>query len=347
MIFSYVIYAPNIHQGGGKTLLLSILQVLKDRSDILLILDDRLQLENLKLVCRVIRVKPNIFYRFFLECRLKFIVPSHARLLSLANLPPLFSSQAVEYVFIQNRYLVDPNPSLRTFTSRIRLRLIVERYWLRQRASKVTTFIVQNEVMRTLVRKSLHTDSQVIPFIPPYNDCSKQSTPHQQAQYDFVYVASGEPHKNHLRLLDAWIILAEKGIYPSLALTLDEVTFRGLCKLIKEAVAKHNLQIFNLGNLSASDVRSLYATSRALVYPSLYESFGLPLIEAVSYGLPVLAGNSDYILEVIELTDTFDATNPASIADAVLSFTFNQARLKTNLFTASEFLHQTIFNGQK
>lgn len=346
MIFSYVIYAPNIHQGGGKTLLLSILEVLKDRSDILLILDDRLQLDELKLVCSVIRVKPNILHRFFLECRLKFIVSNNAKLLSLANLPTLFSSQAVEYVFIQNRYLVDPSPCLRKFAGRIRLRLIIERYWLKIRASKVSSFIVQNEVMRTLVKISLNSDSQVIPFIPSNGIYTKQSKLNRQTQYDFVYVASGEPHKNHISLINAWIILAEKGVYPSLALTLDETDYKELCTLINRAVDEYSLKIVNFGNLSSSNIRTLYDVSRALVYPSLYESFGLPLIEAVNHGLPVLAGNSDYILEVIKPTSLFDATNPTSIANAVISFSFEKASLKATLFTASEFLHKTIFQGE-
>lgn len=62
----------------------------------------------------------------------------------------------------------------------------------------------------------------------------------------------------------------------------------------------------------------MYGQSRAAIYPSLFESFGLPLLEAKEAGLPVLASERDYVRDVIEPNITFDPLSPLSIARAVM-----------------------------
>jgi glycosyltransferase involved in cell wall biosynthesis len=54
-----------------------------------------------------------------------------------------------------------------------------------------------------------------------------------------------------------------------------------------------------------------------LIYPSQLESFGLPLVEAVSLGLDVIASELDYVRDVVYPVQTFDPTSALSIARAV------------------------------
>jgi glycosyltransferase involved in cell wall biosynthesis len=135
--------------------------------------------------------------------------------------------------------------------------------------------------------------------------------------HDFVYVSSGEAHKNHRRLVEAWILLAQAGHFPSLALTLDPRSFPELCAWIESRSREHKLRIENKGVLPYSDIRELYRASGALIFPSTLESFGLPLIEARNAGLAVLAPELDYVRDVVNPDQVFDPVSATSIARAV------------------------------
>ena len=73
----------------------------------------------------------------------------------------------------------------------------------------------------------------------------------------------------------------------------------------------------NVGVLPHDRLLAMYRASGALIYPSSFESFGLPLIEARQAGLPVLAPELDYVRDVIDPDETFDPRSPISIARAV------------------------------
>ena len=60
--------------------------------------------------------------------------------------------------------------------------------------------------------------SVIIPFADTIKFSKSGKT---KLVYDFIYVATGEPHKNHKRLIEAWKILGRDGIKPSLCLTID------------------------------------------------------------------------------------------------------------------------------
>jgi glycosyltransferase involved in cell wall biosynthesis len=67
-------------------------------------------------------------------------------------------------------------------------------------------------------------------------------------------------------------------------------------------------------------MQRLYEHSRALVYPSLLESFGLPLLEARQAGLSIIAAELDYVRDLIDPEEAFDPRSPRSIARAIKRF---------------------------
>jgi glycosyltransferase involved in cell wall biosynthesis len=69
--------------------------------------------------------------------------------------------------------------------------------------------------------------------------------------------------------------------------------------------------------LGRAEIDAAYRQSGALIFPSLTESFGLPLIEARGRDLPILAGELDYVRDVCVPVETFDPRSPRSIARAV------------------------------
>ena len=138
-------------------------------------------------------------------------------------------------------------------------------------------------------------------------------------RWDFLYVADGVAHKNHLRLLEAWRLLAEEGLRPTLALTLGERD-RALVDLVEAAIRRDGLNIENVGALPHAAMLRAYHEAGALVFPSTAESFGLPLIEAERSGLPVVASERDFVRDVCVPAQTFDPDSAVSIARAVKRF---------------------------
>jgi len=320
-----VIHAVNIHQGGGRELLNSLLNTFPFQFEIIALLDTRMKTqycihERLKLI----HFKPTLFERFKAERWLKKHVCSEDLVLCFGNLPPIYKLKGCTVVFLQNRYLIE-NISLNGFSFRVRLRLAIERLWLSMRLWNADEFVVQTPTMKIFME--IMTRGRIpVSVLPFVSDPSGYSRSLPQTKYnkfidiDFLYVASGEPHKNHRRLIAAWRLLAKEGLYPSLCLTLDETHFPELIRLIDEMRYRFGLKVTNAGRVPHHDVLELYKKSMALIYPTTFESFGLPLIEARQAGLPVLASELDYVRDVIDPEQTFDPESAVSIARAVKRF---------------------------
>ena len=160
-----------------------------------------------------------------------------------------------------------------------------------------------------------------------------------------MYVASGDPHKNHRQLVEAWCLLAKEGLFPSLKLTVDNQQFPRLCAWIADKGKQHHLNIENLGNLDDERVSKLYSRAGALIYPSTLESFGLPLVEARQACLPVLASELDYVRDVLDPDQSFDPGSKVSIARAVKRF-LGIAEEGAPLLDAHGFLGKIIKPGK-
>ena len=130
---------------------------------------------------------------------------------------------------------------------------------------------------------------------------------------EFVFISNPSPQKNYTTLLDAWEYLLEKGYKPTLHVTIDETGPQYITR-INELNAKGA----RIVNHVYVDPRELYFNCPYLVFPSIMESFGLPLIEAVDSGMKVLASNLPYVHDVITPSLTFEPYDKVSIADAVI-----------------------------
>ena len=249
--------------------------------------------------------------RFRAELTLRRLAADADAVLCLGNLPPLFRLAAPVTLYLQNRNLVGPR-DLGEFRFSDRLRIAVEREWLRSRLSNVDEILVQTPTMAALVRRHFGREARVLPFLP--GDMNTGAP--QDKRFDFIYVASGEPHKNHRTLVEAWALLAREGITPSLCLVLGANDAGPLIAWIEER-AQGGLDLHLFHGLPRVEVLRLYAASRALVFPSGFESLGLPLLEARAAGLPILAGELDYVRDVVEPAQTFDPASAVSIARAV------------------------------
>jgi glycosyltransferase involved in cell wall biosynthesis len=121
------------------------------------------------------------------------------------------------------------------------------------------------------------------------------------------YPARRWPHKNHKRLYEAFEIVREKR--PELRLVLTGGGDFSDAPVGVEA----------RGHVPWEDVVTLLRTASALVFPSLYEGFGLPPLEAMACGCPVACSDAGALPEVVDgAARLFDPYKPSAIAEGVL-----------------------------
>jgi glycosyltransferase involved in cell wall biosynthesis len=176
-------------------------------------------------------------------------------------------------------------------------------------ARSAEAVIVTSEFVRERAQDALGLSGDRIHVVPHAIDHSLFRTAEEEREPIVLYPARGWPHKNHARLFQAFASLRETR--PQLRLIL---TGGGLERLepLPEGVE-------NLGEVPASQLASLYRRAACLVYPSLYEGFGLPPLEAMACGCPVAASSAGAIPEVCgDAAVFFDPTDVDAMAAAML-----------------------------
>lgn len=133
-----------------------------------------------------------------------------------------------------------------------------------------------------------------------------------------LHVGTLEPRKNLIRLMEALRAIADRD--PELCLVL--VGGKGwLYEDIFASVARLGLagRVIFPGYIAEADLPAVYNLAEALAYPSLYEGFGIPPLEAMACGVPVVSSNSSSLPEVVgDAALLVEPTDTAALADALL-----------------------------
>jgi glycosyltransferase involved in cell wall biosynthesis len=134
-----------------------------------------------------------------------------------------------------------------------------------------------------------------------------------------LYVGNIKPHKNLERLIDAFDRLRHEAGFETLKLVIigDQLTrYQGL----RRAVHRHKLykHVRFFGFVPLETLAVLYRLAGVFVFPSLYEGFGLPPLEALASGTPVVTSNASSLPEVVgDAAVLVDPYDPDSIADGM------------------------------
>jgi len=331
-----LIYAPSIHCGGGLSLLTALLSVVPDGS--IVIVDERLPVKEQALKrFSCYRIQPRFWHRLQAERLLKVLSKKQDKVLCFGNLPPMFPLKSNVSVFIQNRHLVEKK-LMEKMPLKLHLRLTMERIWLRFFHKNADHIIVQTQTMKSLAEGIVTQPVSIAPFMTLFNNKKIQQKKVAKS-YEFIYVASGEPHKNHHQLIQAWVELAKQNKFPSLCLTVQNSAFPEVSAEIQRAVQNYGVKIKNVGY--SDDIQGLLLESQSLIFPSILESFGLPLLEAQQAGLPIIASELDYVRDVVELAESFDPYSAMSIARAVCRF-MGDKNEKAKILNAQGFLDKVF-----
>ncbi|MBI3457612.1 MAG: glycosyltransferase family 4 protein [Candidatus Rokubacteria bacterium] len=172
-----------------------------------------------------------------------------------------------------------------------------------------------------------------------------------------LFVGNLEPRKNLVRLIEAFARVRARGLAAAHA-PRPQLVLAGtrgwLYGDVFRAVEAHRMaaDIVFTGYVPPADLPALYAGAACFVFPSLYEGFGLPVLEAMAVGTPVVASRVGAIPEVAgDAALLVDASRPAEIAEAVEAMLGDAAlraeliargRARARLFTWEAVARQTL-----
>jgi glycosyltransferase involved in cell wall biosynthesis len=141
-----------------------------------------------------------------------------------------------------------------------------------------------------------------------------------------LYTGNIKPHKNLDRLIEAYAELRRRGIEDHKLLIIgDEVSrYPNLRRLVHRFQLHQHVRF--LGFVPDATLAALYRLAAVFVFPSLYEGFGLPPLEAMAAGAPVVTSNVSSLPEVVgDAALLIDPTSPHAIADAIAQVLSNPA----------------------
>lgn len=331
--------ASNCHVGGGKTLLIGFIKGLSDLNEnVVIFIDYRFQPTITPRNVVFIKVKP--LNRFLVGFKIRKEANHNDIILYFGNLPPFLKFETKNvYLMLSFRFYIDLI-RLTGFSVLHKLKLHLERIYFKIFLGNVSCVIVQTSTMRRLLVNSGYKKQIHVWAFDDIGDISmnnKKSLIKEPGS--FLYVASLLPYKNHKRLLQAWKNLKDSGLNNRLYLTLDQDN--SLKKWIEDFVTDNNLNVLFLRDLPREQLIKYFEKAEVLIYPSLYEAYGLPLIEAKKYQLKILASDIDYSWDFIVPDGFFNPSDVDSISRAVKRY-LNKPDTLDKIYTSKEFINKLL-----
>jgi len=291
--FSVRVHYTNVHGLGAKQVITSLLPSLRKQVHVSVHYvpdDEKLQSElgrrDAEHFFVYKRRLPKAISRLF-ECLLggsRF--EGDGPLLVLGDLP--LRVRGNQYVLVHSPHLVSPNThsSLKEFAT-----FWVSRQILKLNSKFVTAFFVQSEIVAEALKKTLGITSNevvVIPSPPPNWVSAEQRIrigrhSDQSDKLSLFYPAAEYPHKNHRVIWAAQNTPEWSRLVHEMIVTIPR----------KAREAHHATSVFS-GTLMPDQVLEIYSKADALVFPSKNETVGLPLLEAMVLGLPIVVSDLPY-----------------------------------------------------
>lgn len=322
-----LIDAVYINSSGGKKILNLFLMQFKDHlsKNYEFLFDDRVDDKILKIVegYNINLIKPeekqrSIFY--------KKISKKLTSSICLANIPPPIKLKSKVFIYFHNDLFLSPNKAGSLLSVMI---LSIKKLYIYLKKSENYAWVVQTQLMKNKLSSKLLISKKNIHVLPIFEKKTNKYNS-KKNKNTFLYVCSKAKHKNLKRLIDAFNIIQNKhNIDLYLNLTIDDE------KYFIEKVFKKNknprLKIINNGILNSTELKSLYSKSEFLIYPSLIESLGLPLIEAINCDCKVISADLPYVHEVIIPSLIFNPYSVISIANSIDNAINNKNLKKSKL----------------
>ncbi len=203
------------------------------------------------------------------------------------------------------------------------------RYYFPKFAKKAKKIITVSNYSKQDIVSTYKIDQAKVTVV--YNGANEQYEPIEYNQQQlirdeftngnpfFLFVGSLHPRKNVQRLIDAFEIISSKNSEIRLVIVGSSMWNENNLKITDNIIHK----IIFTGHLETSKLTKLMASAKALTYVPYFEGFGIPLVEAMKCGTPILAANATCLPEVAEnaaiYCNPFDVKDIANGMDRILS----------------------------
>jgi len=304
-----------LNSEGGKAILFQFIHYLienKINENYYFLIDERVSKKNILLnKIKFEFIKPSETKRkfFYLKNKTKY-----TSILCFSNVPPPIKLKQNVFIYFHNTLFLNPINTNLSFYNRATN--LLKKTYIKFLNQKNYQWIVQTELIKNKVCHSFSVSDNRIKVFPIF-DSKYNNQKLNKGKNRFLYVSNLSKHKNHHKLLNAFINSASKSTeLIELHLTILEEEYAK--SIYSTKIAAKNLKIINHGVLSKIDLYTLYNLSNFLIYPSLNESFGLPLIESINNNCKVIAADLEYVSEIIQPSLKFDPNSESSISKSIL-----------------------------
>lgn len=311
--------AVYINNGGGLVLLKYLIDFFeKKSSDVFYLLDSRVESYFNEIdVGKKEFISNSILERhlFYKKNKDKF-----DKVVCFGNLPPTVRLNAKVLVYFhQPLFLKIP----KDFSFKNKIIYYIKQNILNFLKSNADLWLVQSEFVRLeLSKKYFSGEGEKIIKLPFYPRLNFSNVDVQRTESSFLYISNSSPHKNYYKLIEAFCLAYESVKMGSLTVTVPDSDIK-LCELIHKK-NKLGYPIVNVGFIDREKLVELYLSHEYLIFPSLAESFGLGLAEAIDGGCKVIAADLNYTYEVCEPSLVFNPYSIESIKNAIITAIQNE-----------------------
>lgn len=324
-----------INNGGGKILLdYLILKLNNSNIDVYFLLDDRIIGKHPEVKPDKVEYLKGSFVKrhsFYSKNKHRF-----SKVLCFGNLPPNIRLNAEVFTYFHQPMYLDI-PKEFSFVDRLKFRFKI--IILKHIAKNTDYWLVQSDFINKKIQSKLGFQSNSIKVLPFYPEFSSLELSIIREENTYLYVSNGTPHKNHRRLVDVFCQFYDKHEIGKLMLTINN-DYPEVLELIGKRIGM-GYPIENIGFVDRLTLQKKYLSSEFLIFPSLTESFGLGLIEAIECGCKVIGADLPYMYEVCEPSLIFNPLDENSIFNA-LENALNSETIKPSLARIQNNINQII-----
>jgi glycosyltransferase involved in cell wall biosynthesis len=224
-------------------------------------------------------------------------------------------------------------------------------------AKRAELIIAVSEFERERIIEGLNIAPEKVKTI--HNACGKHFTP-ERNEYELItfrqkfqlpgrfilFLGNHGPKKNMPNVIRALDILYQRGRL-NFVLVIPDMSKNRLLSVLEAQESLHLLRHIHLtGYIPNNELPNLYRLAELFIYPSLASSFGIPILEAMACGTPVITSNTSAMPEVAGKDALFiDPKEPGQLADMILKILDDQALRKSTVAYGIE--RASLFSWQR
>lgn len=305
-----LIDALYINNSGGKVLLDYLIETLEETTlEVFYLLDSRIKdnVPYIKKSNHILFLDASLFnrYKFYNKNKKNF-----SKVLCFGNLPPNIKINARVYTYFHQLLYIKLTDRM---SIKDKLFFFIKTSILRCIKKNTDYWIVQSDQVKNGLEAKFNIEREKILVLPFYKKSPRLIV--DKEPYSYLYVSNVSAHKNHIRLIEAFSEFYLESKKGKLILTIPN-NQESILNLIEEKI-KLGINIKNIGFIRKLDLIEIYAKSEFFIFPSLSESLGLGLVEAIEQDCKILGADLPYMHAVCKPSIIFDPLDTKSIKDAL------------------------------